>query len=595
MKHIAFKSLMLGATLATTLTACDENSWNDEYLDGFDTPTITKKETVAYTMTAADIKKLANMPANIKLAAERGESAELAAVAANGFFTSKVTPEAYAPAWLDSLSAVKGSIVYWLSEKSTLQLSFPTSDALPAELSGIQNGLQYTVTEADYQSVWNSETDFVEAFAPSKPASKYLGDILDENLDYNVGDFVVVTYKQAGQDPVFGGSSTPEPTPGFEMSSTIGSLKVNASIEASGVVTALCKQGYILTDLSGSTLVYYGNNFDIDSYAVGQQRTVSGKGGCYGGCLQIAPTGDELVGTQEYTYPTPIEMTGEVFEQFSVERQALKADNNGGAPVYGEIKGATFTQSGNYINFEVPGADKSVAEGSGYQIPQNVADMLNFGNPVDVRGYVIGCSGKAYVTFLVTEVNGQKPASAPALLLPSRAGLAITSTEEKAVYKGTDDGWMPCNDVFALTANDYAQMGVASNLTSAQAETFLPIYLANKFPYAQEGATYYIVYNFKNGDNTIKNFTSRANYTGTEWTITTVNTDMMQFVRAGKGDGWSNWVYDPSVYIDLPAGRGASSADFWQACVDWAYEHVDVPVFGAESIISGIGYVTSYG
>ncbi|MDE5554612.1 MAG: hypothetical protein K2J10_05455, partial [Muribaculaceae bacterium] len=270
MKHIAFKSLMLGAALATTLTACDENSWNDEYLDGFDTPTITKKETVAYTMTAADIKKMANMTANLKLAAERGESAELAAVAANGFFTSKITPEAYAPAWLDSLSAVKGSIVYWLSEKSTLQLSFPTSDALPAELSGIQNGLQYTVTEADYQSVWNSETDFVEAFAPSKPASKYLGDILDENLDYNVGDFVVVTYKQAGQDPVFGGSSTPEPVPGFEMSSTIGSLKVNAAIEASGVVTALCKQGYILTDLSGSTLVYYGSSFDIESYAVGQ-------------------------------------------------------------------------------------------------------------------------------------------------------------------------------------------------------------------------------------------------------------------------------------------------------------------------------------
>ncbi len=586
---------MLGAALATTLTACDENSWNDEYLDGFETPTITKKETVAYTMTAADIKKMANMTANLKLAAERGESAELAAVAANGFFTSKITPEAYAPAWLDSLSGVKGSIVFWLSEKSTLQLSFPTSDALPAELSGIQNGVQYTVSEADYQSVWDSETDFVEAFAPSKPASKYIAKILADNVNCSEGSFAVVTYNQAVQDPVFGGSSTPEPTPDFEMSSTIASLTIGAPIEASGVVTAICKQGYILTDLSGSTLVYYGNSFDIDSYAVGQQRKVTGTGGCYGGCLQIGSPSDELAGTQDYTYPTPIEITGDVFEQFSVERQALKADNNGGAPVYGEIKGATFTQSGNYINFEVPGADKSVAEGSGYQIPQNVADMLNYGNPVDVRGYVIGCSGKAYVTFLVTEVNGQKPASAPALRLPSRAGLSISSTEEKAVYKFGANGWAACADVFALTANDYAQMGVASNLTSAQAETFLPIYMATKFPYAQEGATYYIVYNFKNGDNTIKNFTSRANYTGTEWSITTVNTDMMQFVRAGKGDGWSNWVYDPSVYLDLPAGRGASSADFWQACVDWAYEHVDVPVFGAESITSGIGYVTSYG
>ena len=70
---------------------------------------------------------------------------------------------------------------------------------------------------------------------------------------------------------------------------------------------------------------------------------------------------------------------------------------------------------------------------------------------------------------------------------------------------------------------------------------------------------------------------------------------MMQFVRKGIGNGWSNWVYDPSVYIDLPSGKGATSATFWQACVDWVYEHIDVPEFGAESITSGVGYVTSYG
>lgn len=596
MKHIAFKSLMFGTVLAVSLSACDENSWNDEYLEGFETPTITKKETVAYTMTVKDIQRMANMPANKKIAADSGLTAQLEAVAVNGYFTEKITPELFAPAWLDSLSGVKGSIIYWLSEKSTLQLSFPTSDALPSQMSGIQNGLKYTVTEADYQSVWESDKDFVEAFAPSKPASKYLADFLQNVEDCDSGTYVVVTYNQAVQDPVFGGNSqTPDPEPEFEMSSTISSLAVGSSIEASGIVTAICKQGYILTDLSGSTLVYYGSSFDIDSYAVGQQRTVSGKGGCYGGCLQIAPSGDELAGSQEYTYPAPIDITGEVFEQFSAERQALKADNNGAAPVYGEIKGATFTQSGNYINFSVPGADESKAQGSGYQLPQNITNMLNFGNPVNVRGYVIGCSGKAYVTFLVTEVNGQKPASAPAMRIPSRAGVAITSTTENAVYQYDGSEWLACKDIFVLSSADYAQMGVTSNLTATQAATYLPIYMTTKAPYAQEGAIYYIVYNFKDGDNTIRNFTSRATYTGTEWSVTTINTGMMQFVRKGIGNGWSNWVYDPSVYIDLPSGKGATSATFWQACVDWVYEHIDVPEFGAESITSGVGYVTSYG
>ncbi len=69
----------------------------------------------------------------------------------------------------------------------------------------------------------------------------------------------------------------------------------------------------------------------------------------------------------------------------------------------------------------------------------------------------------------------------------------------------------------------------------------------------------------------------------------------MQFVRASKGNGWSNWVYDPSIYINLPGGKNSTSAPFWQACVDWVYEHVDVPEFGSTDIKSGKGYVTSYG
>lgn len=602
MKHIAIKGLLFGGVLATTLCACDENAWNDEYLDGFEEPTITKTETVNYTMTSSDIKKMANMPANKTLARERGESDLLKAVGQQGFFTAQITPEAYAPAWLDSLSGVKGSIVYYLSEKSTLKLSFPTSDALPAELSGIQSAEDITIDEAQYQTVWGSETDYINAFSPSKPAAKAIPDLLASAISNpEEGQFAVVTYNVAGQDPVFGGGgTTPDPGPSFEMSNTIGSLTIGQAIEAKGIVTGICKQGYILTDLSGSTLVYYGSSFEIDAYAIGQQRTVAGTGDKFGGCLQIGTvTTDELEGTTEYTYPAPLDITAQVFEQFSADRQALKADNNGAAPVYGEIKGVTFSKTLNddgsvkYVNFSVPGADASKATGSGYQVPNDVAGLLPVDVPTDIRGYVIGCSGKAYVTFLITEINGT-PAKVKARSIASRA-VNIASNEEKAVYSFNGSSWTACQDVLALNPADYAQMGVRSNLTATQAATYLPIYMSTKFPYAQEGAEYYIVYNLKDGDNTIANFTSRATYTGTEWSLTTINTDMMQFVRASKGNGWSNWVYDPSIYIDLPSGKGATSAPFWQACVDWVYEHIDVPEFGSESITSGTGYVTSYG
>lgn len=593
--------MICGAALALTLVACDENAWNDEYLKGFEEPVITKKETVVYDMTSSDIKKLVNLTANKALAEQRGESAALAAVGENGFFTAEITPEHYAPAWLDSLSGVKGSPVYYLSEKSTLKLNFPTSDALPEELTAIQTASNITVGELQYQDVWGSETDYVEAFTPSKPAAKFLPEILTELADETVSNFAVVTYNVAQQDPVFGGSGQQPEEPAFEMSSVVSSITLGGNYTINGVVSAICKQGYILSDLSGSILVYYGSAFDMSAYAIGQQRTVSGKCAAFGGCLQISSTGisDELVGVQEYTYPTPIACDGAMFEQYSVDRQALKAQDptNGGLCDYVEIQGATFTQSGNYINFTVPGADQTKAEGSGYQLPAATISILNVGNPVTARGYIIGCSGKAYVTFLVTEVDGNKPSFAPAKAnaATSRGGVKMATTEQKAVYKHDGTTWSACTDVYALNATDYEQMGVKSNLTATQAATFLPIYMSNKQPYAQEGATYYVVYNLNNGDTTVKNFCSRATYTGTEWALTTINNDMMQFVRAGKGNGWSNWVYDPSIYIDLPGGRGASSAPFWQACVDWVYEHIDVPQFGSTSITSGIGYVTSFG
>ena len=96
MKHIAIKGLLLGGVFATAMCACDENSWNDEYLDGFEQPTITKTETVSYTLTAADIAQIAQLSTNKVLARQRGESALLAEVGKQGFFTARTTPEAYA-------------------------------------------------------------------------------------------------------------------------------------------------------------------------------------------------------------------------------------------------------------------------------------------------------------------------------------------------------------------------------------------------------------------------------------------------------------------------------------------------------------------
>ena len=65
-------STMLAAVMGLTLTACDENDWNND-LDGFedqkDQP-ISNKQNIEYTLTADDYKAIASNATNKALAGD---------------------------------------------------------------------------------------------------------------------------------------------------------------------------------------------------------------------------------------------------------------------------------------------------------------------------------------------------------------------------------------------------------------------------------------------------------------------------------------------------------------------------------------------
>ena len=118
----------------------------------------------------------------------------------------------------------------------------------------------------------------------------------------------------------------------------------------------------------------------------------------------------------------------------------------------------------------------------------------------------------------------------------------------------------------------------------------MPTYLAQKYPYAQEGTEINVLYLLYKDSKTayacdpyvLKNNTWVLNRFVTEETS--------QFVYTSSG-----WMYDPNVTITLPAGRNmAISSTYYQACVDWVYNNICVPL-GDTSIKSGKFYVTSYG
>ncbi len=580
--------------VAASVSACDENAWNDEHLDGFEEPSITVKKQVSDTLTSAQVKTLANMKANIALAESKGQLEELKAVAASGVFNSVITPEEYAPAYLDSIAGSTKSKIYYLEKNSTLKLYYPTTDGMPDELALIPGAQRYTVNEDNYKDVWGGE-DWTDAFTPSKEPSKFIPSFLEAELDPE-NPYAVVTYNYSQQEPNFGGGSQPE-EPKFELSNVAGSIKSDkGTYTVNGIVTAICQQGYIITDNSGSVLVYYGKTFDpAAGYACGQQRVVTGTGGSYGGALQLAPTDDQLKGEDKsYKYPVATKVDGAKFDALLNDFTTAKEASTGLNAMYVEVDANEITISGNYVNFTVTGA--ASASGSVYQSTAAQREIFNGITSAKITGFAVSTStsgDKKFVNIIPVTINGKAPVYSAPLM---RGQAVVTSKVMSQVYHYAEGAWSLVPNTIVLNPSDYAEMGYTSNLTDAQAQALLPIFLTRNYPYATKGTQKYVVYNRYANSETQRNFCCAATYDGSQWLISTVYLAEMQFVCSQeKGSKNLKWIYDPSIYIDLPYGKGAASQAFWQKCVDWVWENYDKPFFNSTSITDGLGYVTTFG
>lgn len=130
---------------------------------------------------------------------------------------------------------------------------------------------------------------------------------------------------------------------------------------------------------------------------------------------------------------------------------------------------------------------------------------------------------------------------------------------------------------------DYSSLGTGY---IAKPANVLPIYLKNKYPYAQADDVVAVAY-YASSEGAVA--AKELKFNGTEWTMTEEAVPFVdQFVKSG-----GIWKYDPSVVIDLPAGKGQPlSSLYFQAMTDWVWENIDQP---NGITAKGQGYVTSYG
>ena len=571
MKKYILNTLVISG-LITGLASCNDNSWNN-HLDGFEeNKTIQDIQTLEYTLNDTDYANLAANSTNKAIASEAGVSKELTAVGTQHYFTDKITAREYVPAFLSDPDFA----YFTLSDGSAIKLTYNVATNLPDEITNIANASQFEMSEGLYKYVWDSEEDYVNSFSPSKPASKYIPNILSsEYPDAVKGEYVIVNYNTSDIDPIFDNSSTTPDQPSFEMSSIIGSVEEGSIYDINGVVTAKCTSGIILTDLTGSIFAYFGNSFDYSSFNIGDQVIINGEIGSYNNGLQIVGSSAtyEIVGNQKYEYPEPIIYDGKALdEQLSRTKPELA--------IYAQIT-ATVSINGNYTNFIVDGAE--TAQGSPYYVPDEIKSQLVADQKLTITGYYISISGGRYCNFIITELSSAS--SAPMKVV------SIPSVNENAIYMFDGSKWALAQNTSILNPADYTAMGQTyGNLSGNGPAQYLPTYLKQKFPYAQAEDVEFVVYKYYGGGTTT-NKCDQYVFNGSEWLLNNgVTTETTQFVRRN-----GTWIYDPNVTINLPIGKNIEiSTLYYQTCVDWVYENIDKPL-GSTSIKSGKYYITSYG
>lgn len=543
MKQYISKTLFVAAAAVLALTACDDNSWNKDYLDGFEDamPDINKDvQTVEYTLTDDDYATLAGLSANKALAGDELKD-ELANVGKLHRFTDAISAEKYMPAFLAS-----SDFAYFaLNDGSAVKVTFNQADALPEELEKLNAAGSYTLSADDYKTVWGSDEDYAEALSPAHAPKQAIPALLKAlKPEAVLGDYMVVNYNYSATDPVFDTPDIPARDP--------QTIEFDASADRND------------EDLKAFWQSIVDWVFETQDVPLGSTDIKSGVGYV------------TSYGNNEY-------WSGASAYQVNADLRASKAI----AQYAAGYEGMTEEQVSELMFTRFKEQSLPYALGKKYT---DLVDGDIF--KVTYKTYT-GVTASYIATYEVKDgvITFVSNVSADAAAAPAKAPARVA---EVASVKSTDvfyfDGskWSVPDNVIAISDAQCIEItGRYNTLTAAQADANLPIFLKVNYPYATADTQKYVVYNeYKTG------YVARQYiYDGSEWAENDgIEQTTLQFVRK---DG--KWIADPSVVITLPIGKNQElSMQYYQACCDWVYENIDVPL-GSTSITSGFGYVTSFG
>ena len=256
------KQLLTLAAVAFVSWGCESDFYNGHMIDGYEPETeITDVQSIEYTLTEDDYSTVSKNSTNKANAEAAGQEAinALAAIGKNKYFSTPDEAAAYVPAFLSSAYPT-------LDNNSIVMVTYTSALDIPAEVAAMNAATEYTLTEDNYKTIWESEEDYVKAVTPATIA-KVKSVLPSEGLE--AGQYVAVTYNYSAEEPKTEEEpetpdtpDTPD-TPTSKYTSVLGTAVLNDTVE----VKIFTSEGEDVTVYAPFMYEWYGlSSYDYDAY-----------------------------------------------------------------------------------------------------------------------------------------------------------------------------------------------------------------------------------------------------------------------------------------------------------------------------------------
>ena len=508
------KNILFLITLITTLFfySCNYN----ENFEGLDEMTkSTEVTTYEYTLTDADISSIVK-----SLNANKNAVDSLTAKSLNTDKAFSVN----APV-STSVPYLLKTMYYGANKGSAAKISYKYKNGTSA---------YYALTAADYTTIWGNST--VNSLTPAKSAATIVPGILKNKYPKATeGDVRIVEYQYSATEPT---------------TNTVEIVSFNDDFEAytAGSGIAVPNTLYVVNkDLVGK-LFWQCRLFSNNKYA---QSTANNSG-----------TANEI-----WLITNKIDLSG------ATDNASISFDVNAG---YYNADCLSIKVSENYDGTEAGIATATWTDiTSGFTLPKEPASGYGVLTNTGKKDFKAFAGKKVFVAFKYTG-NGNAanpPLASTTFQLDNikisyeKTATSVPVTETKfAYFKLQSDTWSPVTKtIYQLTPEDYTSMGV-SYLTTTTAQNYVPAMLKVKYPYAQEGASYLVVFKPSKTANSADEYILKN---GVWSPVSFVETKTDQFVFSG----WdvNGWVFDPTLRVTMKKGK--EPTDDYMMLVNYVKEH----------------------